>query len=406
MKKNTILKTSDHFNKYLSQPQLFASDGQITKMMENDFLPSMIFWGPSGSGKTQLIKFISNKIGQEVKFFHAAYSSKKDFETNIKDQDIIFIDEFHNLDKRKQDYIMYLLDEKDITLIGATTQNPYYSITPAMYSRMLIVKFNDISDQTMLDILNFHIENSEFWAPEIDIKINEETRYVLAAKSGGDIRKMLLSFELLVHSNVEEDMSVITKKMIEKQFANNVKVFESKESQKYNLLSAMQKSIRGSNVDASIYYLARLILLEDLVSILRRLRVIVYEDIGFGNLDLINRTVITLDMCEKIGLPEARIPLSLIVCEMALSPKDNSSYLAMKNAIEVCEQFPNADVHENIKHGTKTYKYPFDYENNIVLQPYLPKELENINLLKIKSSSNKAKAYEQRRVFLKKFFKR
>lgn len=406
MKKKSILNISDNFNVYLSQPKLIGENGKISKMIEKNYLPSMIFYGPSGSGKTQLIKHISKLIKQEILYFHASFSTKKEFETTIVKNSIIFIDEFHNLDKKKQDYMLYLIDNLDVILIGATTQNPYYSVSNALFSRMLVVDFQKPNQEIMLNILNFHIQHSSEWLIfKCNIIINLEQKIFLIENCGYDIRKMLLSLEIIVNSNQSSELE-ITNNIIKKQLLHNSRNFENKTSNNYNLCSALQKSIRGSHVDASLYYLAKLILNSELTLILRRLRVIVYEDIGFANLDLITRVINSLDVCEKIGLPEAKIPLSLIVSEMALSPKDNSAYLGIKNALEIANKYPNLSINENICYKSKTYKYPFDYEHNLSLQEYLPKEIENIEVLKIKSNSKKAKFYEMRRINLKKYFKK
>lgn len=218
---------------------------------------------------------------------------------------------------------------------------------------------------------------------------------------------MLLTIEIITNSQVTtKNKFEITKELLIKQLNYNVRSFENKTQITYDLISALQKSIRGSHVDASLYYLARLITNNELNATLRRLRVIVYEDIGFANLDLISRVITTLDVCEKIGLPEAKIPLSLIVSEMALSPKDNSSYLAIKNALECVKKYPSLPVQENIVNNTKTYKYPFDYEHNFVNQTYLPANISNLNFLQIKSKSKKAQIYELRRQKLQKLFRK
>lgn len=405
MKLNSILKTSSHFNVFLVQPKLLSDEGQITKIINEKYIPNLIFWGPSGCGKTQIIQFLSNSMNIEIKIFHASFSSKKEMETKISNDDVVFIDEIHNLDKRKQDYLMYLIDFKNITLIGATTLNPFYSINPALLSRAGVIEFESVDEQQMLAVLNFHIEKSDYWAPEFDIRINDDTKKYLVGSSNNDIRKMLLIFELIVKTCADEDKQVIiTQKIISSQFSSNISVHETKEGEKYNLLSALQKSIRGSDVDASLFYLAKILLLEDLKSVLRRLSVIIFEDIGYGNLDLINRVLLTINHCEKIGLPEARIPLGHIVSEMALSPKDNSSYLAINNAIECAKENSRYGVNENIVNSSKTYVYPFDNPNNIVNVKYLPKEVNDQDFLKIKSKSKKAQMYENRRIALREFF--
>lgn len=153
MTKISILEVCEKLNIYLSQPHLISQNGLITKMLEQEYLPSLVFYGPSGSGKTALAKYISTKTKKQVHFFHGAFSSKKDYESVINDGDIIFVDEFHNLDKKKQDYMLYLIDQKNVTLMAATTQNPYYSVSNALFSRMLIVEFKEVSQQSALQIL-------------------------------------------------------------------------------------------------------------------------------------------------------------------------------------------------------------------------------------------------------------
>ena len=357
----------------VGQKHLIGEDKILTNLVKNKKLFSMILYGKPGIGKTSIATAIVNELGYKYILLNAVINNKKDFDDAINEakynnEYIIIMDEIHRLNKDKQDLLLPYLENGLITLIGMTTSNPYHKINPAIRSRCQIFELKELNDDDIKEALNKGIKYLE------DIKIDDEAINYIVRLSGGDLRFAYNLLEVAYYSSSNKIVSVEHIKKI-----NNKPVFfhDKNEDGHYDVLSAFQKSIRGSDVNASLHYLARLIEAEDLDSIYRRMTVIAYEDIGLANPSMGPKVDACINACERLGLPEARIPLATVVVELALSPKSNSAHIALDNALSDIRNGNTGNVPNHIKTTSKDYKYPHDYPNAFVKQQYLPDKIKN-----------------------------
>lgn len=354
----------------IGQKHLVGEGKILTNLVKNKKLFSMIFYGKPGIGKTSIATALVSELEMHYKFLNATVNNKSDFDTAIMEAKmygdmVLIIDEIHRMNKDKQDLLLPYIENGTIILIGLTTSNPYHKINPAIRSRCQIFELHELSKEDIIDGLNKAL-------PKLDnIKIDKDAIDYVANLASGDMRFALNLLEVAYYSSDKK----ITLEDI-KKINNKPVFFHDKDGDgHYDVLSALQKSIRGSDVDASLHYLARLIEAEDLDSIYRRLSVIVYEDIGMANPGIGPRVMAAISAAELVGLPEARIPLGQIVVEMALSPKSNSSHLALDEAINDIRKGNTGNVPDNIKTSSPDYLYPHNYPNDWVKQNYMPKNL-------------------------------
>ena len=354
----------------IGQEHLVGKNKVIYNMIKNKRVFSMILYGKPGIGKTSIAYAISNEVDINVRYLNATINNKKDFDVVVNEAKmyngiLLIMDEIHRLNKDKQDLLLPYLENGLITIIGMTTTNPYHSINPAIRSRCQIFELHELTKDDIVKGLKKALEDFK------DIKIDEETLDYIATLSSGDMRFALNLLEVAYYSSDKKINIEVIKKI------NSKPVFfhDKNGDGHYDVLSALQKSIRGSDVDASLHYLARLIEAEDLDSIYRRLSVIAYEDIGMANPGIGPRVMAAIQASELVGLPEARIPLGQIVVEMALSPKSNSSHLALDAAINDIRRGNTGNVPDNIKTTSPDYLYPHNYPNDWVKQNYMPKNL-------------------------------
>ena len=357
----------------VGQKHLIGENKILTNLVKNKKLFSMILYGKPGIGKTSIATAIVNELGYKYILLNAVINNKKDFDDAINEakynnEYIIIMDEIHRLNKDKQDLLLPYLENGLITLIGMTTSNPYHKINPAIRSRCQIFELKELNDEDIKEALFKGIKYLE------DIKIDDESINYIIRLSGGDLRFAYNLLEVAYYSSSNKIVSVEHIKKI-----NNKPVFfhDKNEDGHYDVLSAFQKSIRGSDVNASLHYLARLIEAEDLDSIYRRMTVIAYEDIGLANPSMGPKVDACINACERLGLPEARIPLATVVVELALSPKSNSAHIALDNALLDIRNGNTGNVPNHIKTTSKDYKYPHDYPNAFVKQQYLPDKIKN-----------------------------
>ena len=357
------------------QSHLIGKDRVLTNMVKNKKIFSMILYGRPGIGKTSIANAIVNELGLRYRFLNATINNKKDLdivieEAKMYDGIILIIDEIHRLNKDKQDILLPQLESGLITLIGLTTSNPYHSINPAIRSRCQLFELKDLESTDIVKALNLATK-SEYLE---GIKIDKEAINYIASLSGNDLRFAYNLLEVAYSTSSNKTVDIDHIKRI-----NNKPVFihDKNEDGYYDVLSAFQKSIRGSDVDASLHYLARLIAAGDLDSIYRRMSVIAYEDIGLANPSIGPKVMAAIQASELVGLPEARIPLGTIVTEMALSPKSNTAHIALDKALADVETGRAGAVPDHIKTTSKDYKYPHDYPNAYVPQQYLPDNLKN-----------------------------
>ena len=369
----------------IGQEHLVGKDAPIRNFVNNKKIFSMILYGIPGIGKTSIACAIAESTDIKYRMLNAVVNNKKDIEIVIEeakmyDGIILIMDEIHRLNKDKQDILLPHLESGLITLIGLTTSNPYHKINPAIRSRCQIFELKPLT----LDEVKIGIKKAIKRDDLKGIKIKDDVITYIAKLSSGDLRSAYNLLEICYYSTSDKNitMDVVTK------INNKPALFADKdETGHYDLLSALQKSIRGSDVNASIHYLARLLVIEDLDSIYRRLSVIAYEDIGLANPSIGPKLDSAINACERVGLPEARIPLAAIVCEMALSPKSNSAYMALNEAIKDIESGNNYPIPDNIRIDTTTYKYPHDFPGGYVKQQYMPDNLKNRKYYKAKHTS-------------------
>lgn len=359
----------------LGQKHLIGDNKIITNLIKNNRLFSMILYGKPGIGKTSIALAIINELELKYRLLNATINNKKDFDIVIEEAKmykgiVVVMDEIHRLNKDKQDLLLPYLESGLITLIGMTTSNPYHKINPAIRSRCQIFELKELNIDDIKEGISNAIKSE--YLPNIDI--TDDAIELIANLSSGDMRSAYNLLEVAYYSTSDFKINVDVVKSI-----NSKPVFfhDKNEDGHYDVISAFQKSIRGSDVNASLYYLARLIEAEDLDIIYRRMTVIAYEDIGLANPSMGPRVDACINACERLGLPEARIPLSVMVVDLALSPKSNSAHIALDMALNDIEKGNTGNVPNHIKTSAIGYKYPHDYPHSYVKQQYLPDNIRN-----------------------------
>lgn len=377
----------------VGQEHLVGKNRIIRRMVDAKMLSSMILYGPPGTGKTSIASAISGSTKSAFRHLNAATDSKKDLQIVVEEakfsgQVILLLDEIHRLDKPKQDFLLPHLESGLVILIGATTENPYISISPAIRSRCQIFEVKPLSSTDMQKALNRALEDKADGLGELPIVIDENALLHLSRSSMGDLRGALNALELAALSTPpnENGNIKITLAVAEECLQRKALVHDKDGDAHYDVISAFQKSIRGSDVDASLHYLGRLVEAGELTVICRRLMVIAYEDINFGNPNAVQRTVSAVQAAQMLGLPEARIPLAHAVIDLALSPKSNSSIEAIDRALQDIRDGKSGDVPKHLKDshykGAEalgrgvSYKFPHAYEDHWVAQQYLPDSIK------------------------------
>ena len=368
----------------IGQTHLIGKDKVLTNLVKHKKLFSMIIYGKPGIGKTTIATALVNELGLRHRLLNATINNKKDFDIVVEEAKVyggivVIMDEIHRLNKDKQDLLLPHLESGLITLIGMTTANPYHSINPAIRSRCQLFELKELDSDDIKKAVKRAIKNELG-----DIKVSSDCVNFIANISSGDLRYAYNMLEVAYYSTDKK----ITLEAL-KNISNKPNVFYDKNDDGYyDTISAFQKSIRGSDVDASLHYLAKLLVSEDLDIIFRRMTVIAYEDIGLANPSMGLKVEACIKACERIGLPEARIPLAKTVIEMALSPKSNSAYLALDEAINDVNKGNTGNVPNHIKTNSKDYKYAHDYPNHIVKQQYLPDNLKGKRYYKPQNNKN------------------
>ena len=362
-----------NLDEVIGQKHLIGKDKVLTNLVSHNKIFSMILYGRPGIGKTSIASALINELNIRSKFLNAATNNKADFDIAIEEakmygEMILVIDEIHRMNKDKQDILLPHIESGLIILIGLTTSNPYHKINPAIRSRCVIYELKELEEKDIIEGL----KRAEKYLP--DLKIDDETLKYIALLSSGDFRSALNTLEITYYACNHGTITIDDVKKI-----NNKPVFfhDKNEDGHYEVLSAFQKSIRGSDVDAALHYLARLIVAGDLDSIYRRMSVIAYEDIGLANPGIGPKVMAAIEAAELVGLPEARIPLAEVVTEMALSPKSNSTLLAIDAAISDINKGLSGHIPNHIIEGSPDYIYPHNFKNDYVYQEYLPDKLKN-----------------------------
>ncbi|WP_180954502.1 replication-associated recombination protein A [Bacillus sp. V5-8f] len=378
----------------IGQEHLVGEGKIINRMVKAKQLSSMILYGPPGIGKTSIASAIAGSTRFAFRTLNAVTNNKKDMEivaqeAKMSGKVILLLDEVHRLDKAKQDFLLPYLENGMITLIGATTSNPYHAINPAIRSRCQIFELKPLEPEDMVKALERALHDEDRGLGKYHTTVSQEALKHLATAANGDVRSSLNALELAVVSTEADEEGMIKIDLATAEECIQKKSFSHDKDgdAHYDVLSAFQKSIRGSDVNAALHYLGRLIEAGDLVSIGRRLIVIAYEDIGLANPQAGPRALAAVEAAERLGFPEARIPLASVVVELCLSPKSNSAYKALDEAIEDIRTGKSGDIPDHLKDahykGAKelgrgiNYLYPHDYENGWVRQQYLPDKLKN-----------------------------
>ncbi|UDI78109.1 replication-associated recombination protein A [Staphylococcus taiwanensis] len=382
-----------NIDEIISQQHLVGPRGIIRRMVETKRLSSMIFYGPPGIGKTSIAKAISGSTEYRFRQLNAVTNSKKDMqmvveEAKMSGQVILLLDEIHRLDKAKQDFLLPHLENGKIVLIGATTSNPYHAINPAIRSRAQIFELYPLDDNDVRTALDRALKDKERGLNQYNPSIDEDALAYFSTQSHGDVRSALNALELAVLSAQDVDNTRhVTLEDAKDCLQKGAFVSDKDGDMHYDVMSAFQKSIRGSDVNAALHYLARLIEAGDLPTIVRRLLVISYEDVGLASPSAGQRTLAAIQSAERLGFPEARIPLSQAVIELSLSPKSNSAITAIDSALSDIRHGKVGQIPDHLRDGHYAgakelgrsigYKYPHNYDNGYVVQQYLPDKLKN-----------------------------
>ncbi|WP_019242712.1 MULTISPECIES: replication-associated recombination protein A [Bacillus] len=389
----------------VGQQHVIGPNSALYKMIQNGHVPSMLLYGEPGTGKTSLAFAIAGSTKKDFYALNATTAGKKDVEQVIEEarltrNAILFLDEIHRFNKSQQDSLLKALEEGIFVLIGATTENPFHSVNGAIRSRCGQIKqLKPLLPEDIKVLLKRAITDRDKGLGKLEIEIEEELLDMIAQTTSDGRTALNLIEDIVMASDRGQDGKVVVhKETVVESIENKGFSHDKKGDIYYSLLSSFQKSIRGSDVDAALHYLARLIEGGDLVAICRRLLVIGYEDIGLANPELSARILPAVQTVERLGLPEARIPLANVVIELCLSAKSNSAYKALDEAIADVRKGRTGDIPDHLKdahyQGAKElghgigYKYPHDYPSSWVQQQYLPDELKDRKYYQPKDSGH------------------
>lgn len=396
----------------VGQQHLVGEGKIIWRMVAAKRLSSMILYGPPGIGKTSIASAIAGSSKYAFRMLNAATDSQKDLqivaeEAKMSGAVVLLLDEIHRLNKVKQDFLLPYLESGAIILIGATTENPYINVTPAIRSRTQIFQLESLTEADILSAVDRALADKTNGLGQYNVTLNETARQQLARATNGDLRSALNGLELAVLSTKPDDNQQIhiTLPIIEETVQRKALSADKYGDAHYDVISALQKSIRGSDVDAALHYAARIIESGDINILARRLTVIAYEDIGLANPGAAQRAITAIQAAQSLGLPEARIPFANAIIELALSPKSNAAYRAIDAALADIRQGKSRDIPPHLKdahykgaadlgHGTG-YIYPHDYDNDWVPQQYLPDQLQQVTYFQPKGNSKIEQSFQE-----------
>ena len=397
---------------YVGQKHLVGENGVIRRMIDTQSVSSFILWGPPGVGKTTLAQIVAKGLGVPFYTLSAISSGVKDVREVIdKAQDnrllypsapILFIDEIHRFSKSQQDSLLGAVEKGIVTLIGATTENPSFEVIRPLLSRCQVYVLKSLNDEELNELL-VHAMSDDTILSQRKIEVKEKE--ALFSYSGGDARKLLNIIDLVVSSFREEEPVIITNEIVARELQTNPLAFDKGGEMHYDIISAYIKSIRGSDPDAALYWLGRMVAAgEDPKFIARRLVISAAEDIGLANPNALLLANAAFDAVEKIGWPEGRIPLAEATVYLASSPKSNSAYLGIGKALALVESTGNLPVPLHLRNAPtrlmkdmgygKSYKYPHDFPGHFVEQQYLPDKIAGTRLWESQGNRSELKLQE------------
>ena len=397
----------------LGQEHLTGEKGTIRKMLENNSLNSLIFWGPPGTGKTTLAEIISEKSGRKFYKLSAVSSGVKDVRDVIEDakkqnlfsgkSPILFIDEIHRFNKSQQDSLLHAVEKGWIVLIGATTENPSFEVVSALLSRSQVYVLKALSYEKLEELIDTASERNNL-DEKTSFKIIEKEAFI--QYSGGDARKLINSVELVLNQYKNSRKSEIKNEDVLEVLQETMALYDKNGEQHYDIISAFIKSMRGSDPNGAVYWLARMIAGgEDIKFIARRMLILASEDIGLANPNALVIANNCFQAVNVIGNPEARIILSETAVYLAVSPKSNSTYMAINEALALVKKTGNLPVPLHLRNAPtklmkdldygKEYKYAHSYEGNFVDQSFLPEEIKDVKLYEPGNNATEKKIYEE-----------
>ena len=406
----------------IGQEHLTGTHGTIRKMLENDTLNSLIFWGPPGTGKTTLAEIIAEQSGRKFFKLNAISSGVKDVREIIEEtkkqnlfsgkSPILFIDEIHRFNKTQQDSLLHAVEKGWVILIGATTENPSFEVVAALLSRCQVYTLKSLSYEKLVELLKSALNqyNSEF---QSNFKIKESEAFL--QYSGGDARKLINGLEIVLNQFLKDKNKEITSEEILSVLQENMVLYDKNGEQHYDIISAFIKSIRGSDPNAAVYWLARMLAGgEDIKFIARRMLISASEDIGLANPNALTVATQCFQAVNVIGNPEARIILSECAVYLAVSPKSNSSYLAINGALAFVKKTGNLPVPLHLRNAPtklmkdmnygKNYQYAHDYKEGFVEQEFLPEEISGTKFYQPKQNATEQKILEELKKKWKKYY--
>ncbi|WP_130807214.1 replication-associated recombination protein A [Senegalia massiliensis] len=378
----------------IGQTHILGNNKLLKNIIQSKHIPNMIFYGPPGTGKTTVANIIAESTNKKLYKLNATNASVKDIKMITEEIDtflankgiLLYLDEIQNFNKKQQQSLLKFIESGEITLISSTTENPYFTIFNAIISRSTVFEFKKLNNDEIVEGLKRAIFISEEKIVKRDIKYDEKALYYIANMSNGDLRRSLNDLESAIYYCLNKKEIYIDLDVAKECTQTSGFNYDKFGDNHYDTLSAFQKSIRGSDADAAIHYLARLIKAGDLISICRRLLVIASEDIGLAYPNAITITNSCVESAYKLGLPEARIPLSQATILLSNSPKSNSAYISIDKALEDLDKGNIGEIPNHLKDshykGAKSmerglqYKYPHNYKNHYVSQEYLPDDLK------------------------------
>ena len=379
----------------VGQKHIIGENKILKNLIDSGNIPNMIFYGPSGTGKTTVANIAASASDRQFYKLNATNASLSDIKDIVSDlkrsggKILLYLDEIQNFNKKQQQSLLEYIETGDITLIASTTENPYFYVYNAILSRCSVFEFMPVEESEIKSAIIRATDEIKKDYPQNEIEFTDDAVNHISKISNGDVRRALNAVEVCVLSTLpdEDGKIVIDLEISEQATQKSAMTYDKLGDNHYDLLSAFQKSIRGSDPDAAIHYLARLILAGDMVSICRRLMVIAAEDIGLAYPQAVSVVKSCVDCANALGLPEARLPLSEAVILLATAPKSNSAYLAVNKAISDIEKGETGpvprdlqNVHYDGEGSSKKgqhYLYPHDYKNHYVAQQYLPDKIKN-----------------------------